>query len=213
MKRLLFIFSILLIVSCGHKTSDSSQELAIPESLENKINQTDQIAGTLQALEQPNVLDSVKSIEVFKDFAMDYSPSRKPNVGAAKLPELSDSVLSAMAIIKTSRPEEFEKYLMLIFVKLYSAHLECCHQSYEIRRQPTGRLNRGKDPLVYEFNDITKKYKDNEQIEFMPSSIGYEYVMTHRYLLDFQSIKKHVEIIERVQKNIEDGVYWKYTKE
>ncbi len=205
MKRILYIFPILLVASCG-QTSDSSQESTIIDSLEIKTTQT---TNTIETLETSTEIDSLTSIEIFKAFAIDYSPTRKPNSGVAKLPEASDSVLSAIEIIKTSQPKEFEKYLTLIFVKLYSAHLECCHQSYEIRRQSPSGLDREKDPLICEFNDLTGQFADKKRIEFISSGIVYDYVNSHKYLLDFEPIKKHVEIIEQVHKNIEDGIYWK----
>lgn len=204
MKLLLYIFPILLIASCGQTSNQN-----IVDSAEIKTNITAQTTDTVKTRNNPIQLDSLKSIEIFKDFALSYSPTREPNSGVAMLPEPSDSVLGAIKISKTTQPTEFEKYLILIFVKLYSAHMECCHQSYEIRRQPPGGLDKSKDPLVYEFNDLTKKYSNKKRIEFISSHIGYDYVMTHKHLLDFEPIKKHIKIIEQVQKNIEEGVYWK----
>ena len=208
MKRILYIFTIYLIVSCG-QTSNTKQESTIVDSSESKSDSIVQTTETITTPEKLPEFGSLKSLEIFKDFALNYSPTRKPNSGVAVLPEPSDSVLGAIEILKTSQPKEFEKYLTLIFVKLYSAHLECCHQSYEIRRQPPDGLDKKKDPLVCEFNDLTGKFTDKKRIEFISSHIGYDYVMTHKYLLDFEPIKNHVDIIEQVQKNIEKGVYWK----
>lgn len=173
--------------------------------MESSVQSTD----TTERIEKSPELDSLNGLELFKDFALDFSPTRKPNSGVAMLPETPDTVLRAIRIIKTSQPKEFEKYLTLIFVKLYSAHLECCHQSYEIRRQPTGGLDKEKDPLVYEFNELTKMFPKDKRIEMISSAIGYEYVKSHKYLLDFEPIERHIEIIEQVHKNIEEGVYWK----
>ncbi|MGV9012883.1 MAG: hypothetical protein ACOH13_09850 [Flavobacteriales bacterium] len=153
--------------------------------------------------------DSSKSLEILKTFAEAYSPTKQPNAGIAKLPEAPDSVLRAISIVKASQPKEFERYLTLIFVKLYSAHLECCHQSFEIRKQPSRGLDKERDPLAYQFNTLTKKFPDDKPIELISSGIGYDYVKEHTYLLRFEPIQKQVTIIEQIQKNIEDGVYWK----
>lgn len=208
MKRLLYIYPLILIASCG-QTSNTNQESTIGESAELKSNSTVQTTDTTETLEKSLERDSLKSLEIFKEFALNYNPTRKPNSGVAMLPEPTDPVLKAIETLKTSQPKEFEKYLSLIFVKLYSAHLECCHQSYEVRRQPPGGLDRDKDPLVYEFNDLTEQFADNKRVEFISSGIVYDYVKSHKYLLDFEPIKKHVEIIEQIHKNIEDGIYWK----
>jgi len=208
MKRLLCIVPILIIVSCGQKGS-SSQKPTIIDRLDIKNNDTIRTSEPAEALEKILVVDTLKNFEIFRDFAIDFSPTRNPNSGVAVLPAPSDMVLSAVETIKFSQSKEYEKYLVLIFVKLYSAHLECCHQSYEIRRQPSIGLDRKKDPLVYEFNDLTSQFSNKKRIEFISSSIAYDYVNSHNYLLDFEPIKKHIEIIEQVHKNIEDGVYWK----
>lgn len=207
MKRLLYIFPIL-VASCG-EISNQDQQSAAVDSIETKTNLTVQAIDTIGTHEELIELDSLKSLEIFKDFSLAYTPTRKPNSGVAILPEPSDSILNAIKNLKISQPKEFEKYLTLIFVKLYSAHLECCHQSYEIRRQLGGGIDKEKDPLIYELNGLTKMYPEKKQIEFVPSHIVYDYIMTHKYLLDFEPIRKHVEIIEQVQKNIEEGVYWK----
>lgn len=209
MKLLLHIFPILLIASCGQTVNENPEAITVDSSelkLESiEIKSTD----TLATVEKSPELDSLKSLEIFKEFALNYNPTRKPNSGVAMLPETSDPVLKAIETLKTSQPKEFEKYLTLIFVKLYSAHLECCHQSYEIRQQPPSGLDRVKDPLVCEFNDLTETFTDNKRIEFISSGIVYDYVTSHKYLLHFEPIKKHIEIIEQVHKNIEDGIYWK----
>ena len=208
MKRILYIFPILLIASCGQKSNTSQEAITVhrPESKPKTILKN---TDTVETAEKSSELNSEKSLDIFTEFALNYSPTRKPNSGVAMLPEPSDSALRAIEILKTSHPKELEKYLTLIFVKLYSAHLECCHQSYEIRRQPLGGLDRDKDPLVCEFNDLTKQFADKKRVEFISSSIAYDYVSSHIYLLDFKPIKKHIEVIEQVHKNIEDGVYWK----
>lgn len=197
MKHLIYIFSIILLTTCGES---SNQGLGST----TKENQT---FDTLKTYKESIDLDSMKSLKIFQDFALNYSPKRKPNSGVAMLPEPSDSILEAIKVIKNLHPQNFEKYLTLIFVKLYSAHLECCNQSYEIRRQPPVGLDKLKDPLVYEFNKITKKYSNQKRIEFIPSSIGYDYAISHKQLLGFEPIKKYLKLIEQVHKNLEERAY------
>ena len=202
MKRLIYILPILLI-ACGQTNNKDKTEYSV-DSKETEV----QLATSPVEIKNFNTEiaepDSVTSLEIFKDFAVNYAPS-----GIAMLPETSATVLKAISIVKITQPEEFEKYLTLIFVKLYSAHLVCCHQSYEIRRQPSNGIDKESNPLVYEFNTLTKMYPKSKSIEFISSGIGYVYVKSNQHLLDFRLIEFHVEIIEQVQKNIEEGVYWK----
>ncbi len=207
MKGLFYIFLIILIASCG-QSSNTNQETTTVDSLELKSKSIVKYSDTKVTVEKSTELDSLKSLEIFKEFALNYEPTRKPNSGVAMLPKPSASILGAIETLKNSKPREFEKYLTLIFVKLYSAHLECCHQSYEIRRQPLGGLDREKDPLVFEFVTLSGKFADKKRIEFISSAVVYDYVNSNKFLLDFEPIKERIEIIEQVQKNIEDGIYW-----
>ncbi|WP_298515809.1 hypothetical protein [uncultured Kordia sp.] len=191
------------------KTRDHKPQLKINHN-ETEKKEVIEIIDLVKKGKQPIIVDSQKSLADFQKFALNYSPKRKPNLGVAMLPETPDSILNAITILKTSQPEEFEKYLILIFVKLYSAHLECCHQSYEMRRESAYGLDRTKDPLIYEFNLLSKKYPNTDEwIEIFSSGDSHSYVMSNKHLLDFPPIKKHIKIIEKVFKNIDEGVYWK----
>jgi len=204
MKQMLYILPLLLI-ACGESNNQDKDNSTV-DSSEFITKMTKQSTDSINLIDKEIDLDSLRSLEIFKDFAINYTPTRKPNSGVAILPKTPDSVIQAINILKFSNPKEFEKFLTLIFIKLYSAHLECCHQSYEIRRQPPNGLDKERDPLVYEFNNLTKKYPFDKPIEFISSSIGYDYVKSHKYLMDFEPIKKHVDKIEHVQKKIEEGL-------
>jgi hypothetical protein len=206
MKRLSYILP-LLFCACGQVIDHGQQEASIAGG-DTLIPLAIHSPDTTNSSEDPTGLDSLGNLEVFKSFALNYSPTRKPNVGVAKLPALPDSVLSAMTLMKNTQPKEFEKYLTLIFIKLYSAHLECCQQSYEVRKQPAIGLDSHKDPIVYEFNSLAKMYSARDRVDFISSDIGYDYVKSHKHLLDFEPIKQHVGIIEQIHNNIENGVYW-----
>lgn len=206
MKRLVYILPILLF-ACELPSNQVNANSSANEGGQLRLLAT---TSDITEVKKDTVnSDSLKSLEILKTFAEAYSPTRQPNSWIEKLPEAPDSVLRAISIVKASQPKEFERYLTLIFVKLYSAHLECCHQSYEIRKQPSRGLDKKRDPLVYEFNTLAKMFPDGKPIELISSDIGYDYIKTHKYLLSFEPIGKQVTIIEQIQKNIKDGIYWK----
>jgi hypothetical protein len=69
---------------------------------------------------------------IAKEFAKTYSPNNKPNQGPALLKSVPDSVVHAFEVLRATNEKDCEKYLTLIFLRLYRAHLECCNQSYEV---------------------------------------------------------------------------------
>lgn len=193
MKRHFYFFSILFL-ACG-QTDNRNENHSYQDSIR---------ADSEIAKQAPDTIDTNESLEIFRDFSLNYSPS-----GFSFLPEASDTVLKAMNRLKVEQPDEFEKYLSLIFVKLYSAHLTCCHQSYEVRKQPPSGLDKERDPFVYEFNQLAKTFPEGKRIEFISSHLGYDYVKANPHLLAFKPIKEQVEIIEQINQNIKKGVYWK----
>ena len=208
MKPIIYIL-LLILFGCG-QTSNLDKTNPLVDSISSEIKLPISSSDSIIVRNETIDLDSAQSLEILKRFAINYSPSNQPNSGVAILPESSDSVLKAINIVKNSNPKEFEKYLSLIFVKLYSAHLGCCHQSYEVRLQPArGLIDKDRDPLVYQFNILAKNYPKDKPIAFISSSIGYAYVKSNPYLLEFEPINIHMEKIEQIHKNVEDGIYWK----
>jgi len=202
--KLLYYILLILLFACGKLNNQDEKRLT--NTIEAEVKMAISGSDTLNTKKEVIEPDSLKSIKIFRTFSENFSPTRKPNSGVATLPETSDTVLQALEVMKKSEPKEFEKYLTLIFIKLYSAHLECCHQSYEIRKLPlSGNLDKNRDPLIYEFNILANKYVEGKPIEFISSSFGYDYVKSNLHLLGFDLIKKQVEIIEQFHKNIEQG--------
>ena len=149
-----------------------------------------------------------KNLEIVKEYAESYSPTSKPNRGIAWLKNVPENVVTAFLNLKTNNKKEHEKYLTLIFIKLYSAHLQCCHQSYEIRSS-LPKIDKDQDPLIYEFNLFTNYFQSDKSIEFISSDIAYKWTQENSHLLEYDKIKEQVKIIEKIQENIEKGVYWK----
>ena len=192
-------------MSCG-QASKNGHERSEFVSLDNQTGSRASVLDTAIINEAQPKLDTLESLEIFKSFALNYSPK---NESWAKLPEPSDTVLRAIDLVKVTYPQEYEKHLILIFLKLYSAHLECCHQSYDVRQHTPIGIDPEKDPLVYEFNDLTKYFPVDKPIEFISSHLVHEYVLSNKHLVEFPPIKEHLQIIEQIEKNIEEGVYWK----
>jgi len=143
-----------------------------------------------------------------KQYAENYKPISDSNHLIANLPVVPENITSSFPTLRQTNKKELEQYLTLIFLKLYRSHLECCHQGYEIRISKTQKIDSIADPLIYEYNLITKDYKPYTIIEFVSSSIGYDWTKKNPTLLIYNAIKKEYDIIKQIENNIENGIYW-----
>jgi hypothetical protein len=204
MKYILIPTSIFLIIFCKIDTLIASQNYI------GYFNSRTNICNISIDNDSKPINDTSRTaLEIAREYADSYSPTRESNKGIAELPDFSDSVKKAFQSLEKTSFKDFERNIVLIFIKIYSAHLECCHQSYDLRITEQYELYFKNEPLLEELNKLTKKYKEGVFEEFIPSNIGYDYVKSHRYLLKDEQIKEHYDRIEVVLKNIEDGVYWK----
>ncbi len=144
----------------------------------------------------------VTDLMLVKAFAENYAPNRD---SPAQLENVPAEVARAFENLRNSDPSSCEKYLALVFVKLYRSHLECCNQSYELRTKPSSGIDKTADPLLFVFNSITKMFDASKTIEFISSEMPYEWVKVHSYLLNDPSIKKEVSIIKMKQAEILKG--------
>ncbi len=153
----------------------------------------------LMGCEKNNTLSL--SIEPLKNYSLNYSPcfEEKECDQFFYLPDLPQNV--QYTIEKRKIDDEFILYNTLIMLKLYRAHLERAHQSYDLR--PYSRSN--KNPILQAFH----KYSGVKITgEFLSSSISYEWVLKQQRLLDNPIINKELKRIKLVLDNIDKGVYW-----
>jgi acyl carrier protein len=224
MKKLIYILSFILF-SCGLENHSNDKKVTFDSIISTPIDTISK--KRIVALVDTNIqtvrkriednktyisrkyklieIDSISSIQLIMQFSEDFTPSES----FATLPEITDTIYRAFEIAKSVNYNAYEECITLIFIKLYRAHLECCHQSYEVRKQRPDKLNKLRDPLVYEFLNFSKGYQEGKRLEFISSSIGYTYVKQNPHLLENNQIKEQYDIIKKISKNIEDGVYWK----
>jgi hypothetical protein len=175
-----------------------------PESVHITLNKLDLTIDTTSHF------TNQEHLKMAKEFAESYQPNSIPNDGVvANVPKVSDSVLDAFRSLAYQNNEAANKYLTLIFLKLYRSHMQCCHQSYELREGSIEKIDSVKDPLLYEFNRVAKFYNDNERPEFISSGISKAYVDSNQYLLQYDKINLEYKKIQKVEDSIMKGLYWK----
>jgi hypothetical protein len=174
-----------------------------PEFLEIKLNELKIIKDS------GNRYASQNHLKLAKKFAEAYSPNLVPNTGVAEVPSVPDSVLAAFKALGTINKADEEKYLTLIFLKLYRAHMQCCHQSYELRKKLATNIDSVTDALLYEYNLVTKQYSLDEPIEFVPSHIVQSWVDSNKHLLKYNQIRMEYDKIKMIEDSIAKHLYWK----
>jgi hypothetical protein len=147
-------------------------------------------------------------LEIVRSFSKSFEPDSSAYKGIGTLKNIPDSIIRSFRTLRYSDTLSHKKYLTIILLKLYLDHLRCCHQSYEIRENPSGPIDSAADPLLYEFNLATKMFNINEYHEFISSGIADTYVESHQELLKYPEIKEVMEKIKPVSDSIDKGLYW-----
>lgn len=141
-----------------------------------------------------------EQVKFVKEFSLSYFPDSIPNNGISSLANIPDSTKLAFETVEQINKSEQEKYLTLIFLKLYRSHLQCCNQAYVIRDRYT------KEKLVNVFERITDlEFRKNNFSEYVLSNIGYLWVKKNSYLINYKPIEVEISTIEKNLKRIENS--------
>ena len=158
--------------------------------------------------------DSVKELgfkeirhkEIVAEFANQYSPN-----GAEKLDSIPTDIIKTFTQLRTIDKDSHEKYVSLIFTKLYAEHLKCCHQSYIIAefRNTGTKIDLDKPSMVNEFAFMSG-YLDKDNLpEIWTSGIIEKWLAENPRLMEYEPIAEHYQLIKSISKKIENGEYWK----
>ena len=191
------ILTISIVISaCGQSSVDSKKE---------NVKDSKQIDSVVVSQGNSQTIDN---LNIARQFSENFTPDTTTENGFDKMFTFPDSVVTAFKSLRLDRPNQ-EKYLTLLYLKIYRGHLQCCHQSYELRKNPSKGIDSITDPLLYEYNLIIKLFDSNKSIEMVGSGIAHNWVEKNKGLLSYDKIKREYKIIKTIQTNIEKGVYWK----
>ncbi len=126
-------------------------------------------------------------------FAESYEPASQENAVIPMPPVPPLGVESALEYMKNTNSRDHEKYVVLIFIKLYRFHIENFHQSYELREK-WGEVN---NPLLSEFcrlGDLNCK-----DTEFLSSSIAEDWMKKARKYDKYKNIVTELKRIEKAR--------------
>ncbi len=183
----------MIIFACGQSSIDNKK------AVNSKVVSADTAIASIS--HQVN-------LKIVRQFAENFVPDTTMQSGMKKMNNFPDSVVKAFKAIRADRQNQ-EKYLTLIYLKIYRGHLQCCHQSYELRTKTNSMgIDSIADPLLFEYNLIIKQFDKDKRIEMINSSMADSWVEKNKYLLSDDQIKKEYRLIKSIQKNIENGICW-----
>jgi hypothetical protein len=108
---------------------------------------------------------------------------------------LPDSVIVAFKNIRME-PDSQEKYLSLLYLKIYRGHLQCCRRGFELRFNfNVNGIDSISDPLLYEYNLLTKQFDATKRIEMITSGIAEIWVEKNNRLLNDDQILQEIKLI------------------
>ncbi len=179
---------IILLAGCNQKQEKVAKEL------ETKLESNPQSASETK--------DYLKEIA---EFSLNFSPK-----GAYSLDSIPKDVIKSFKELRKVNKDAHEKYVTLIFTKLYAEHLSCCHQGYLMETFPASKSEYDFDALtmVNEFAFMTNYLEQDELPEAWSSGIIEKWLTENPRLLKYEPTGKCYEQIKTFSKKIENGEFW-----
>lgn len=183
----LFLSTLLLLLSCNQKQGKS----------ENRFNGQLESNTHLES-KSPNFKKKVA------EYAMSFSPK-----GASAYDSIPEDIVQALNKLRTIDKNAHEKYVTLIFTKLYAEHLRCCHQSHIIEEFPMKKkeYDFNKLTMANEFAFMSNYLKGKELPEVWSSGIILQWLTENPQLMKFEPIGRYKSTIDSISKKIADGEY------
>lgn len=145
-------------------------------------------------------------LDVVKQYAESYSPEVKDGKMTSLLIEKPPkNVEEAIAKLAKEKVKEHEKYMFLIFLKLYDAHLTYTHQAHDLRPDEEIPYKIPANALVREFCRLQNVYVTYS--ESIPSSMAYDNLEDKKSLMDdYQPLTDEYNKVQQDLKNPENKI-------
>ena len=183
-KRLFLLFLFFFIsFSCKEKSRKISKPIDKPER---------------SSIEKYSDNDSI-----VKTFVENFQPDSTLN-GFHKMHNFTGQFVYSLKQLRKEKSPNSEKYLTLLYLKIYRGHLKCCHQSYELRKLIPQKIaiDSISDPVLFEYNLITKQINNSKNQEFISSGIAESWLQKNNKLLIYSEISKEISLIKKISSEI-----------
>jgi hypothetical protein len=193
--QLIFVIFLFYFFSCSNKNSDKGTS-----------NEIDTTQIPREVITASNKHFSINPWEVFGQYAINYTPIQTGSTANIDLPKLNDTLkfaIDSLFIVDTSN---LKLWTVLILIKQYSHHLDCCNQGYDIRNgyDKNGNLDKENNPVIYTFLRLTNQLeKGSIRNEFLNSFFIYRYLLEHRELIKNKLILPYFTKVDKIEKDAE----------
>ena len=188
------VFVALMLLAVGIAANCSSVSHETIANVPAKPANLHETPSPTPAPAQASVLDA-DEITSLKKFAESYQPKRGREVIPSP-PVPSERISQIIAKAANANSREHEKYVVLIFIRIWRFHLENFRKGYEL-----GRTN----PLTREFYRLIGR-NDFETREANHASLAEEYVERKPELRQYASIDAEMRRIARMGERIKSDL-------
>jgi len=195
--RFIIVIVYLFFVACSNGTNSPQTD------------KQSSIDDTSKVLSITNSYSVEQALQIVGNFSTSFRSDSSAYEGIGTLKNVPDSVVRAFKVLRHTDSSAHKRYVTVVLLKLYLDHLRCCHQSYEIRENPSISVDSVADPLLYEFVLATKMLGLHEHQEFISSGIALTYVKENNELLRYPEVKQVMSEIKPIEDSIAKGLYWK----
>jgi hypothetical protein len=192
-KSTLFCLMATTLFGCQNRTG-KPRETASPQPL-----------TTHSAKASPLPIDPA-DLDTVRRYAEAYEPKSLKDVRVPSPPYLDGDVLRALKGLADSHSREHEKYIVLIFLRIYRFHLEHFHQSYDLSEGYASQPD--VNPLTAEFFRLISYQRHEADL----SIVAADWVAKNPDLLEYPLIRREMVRIVKADKRIETALE-KTTKE
>jgi hypothetical protein len=137
--------------------------------------------------------ETADDVAILKKFAERYQPKSTTSRHIPSPPELKERELRSLKALSAAGSRAHEKYVLLIFLRLYRFHLENFQQSYHLGEIPL-------DPLTEEFHRLIG---GSPPLGSLLSYAAEDWVKSKPELLRDKLIAREIARIDRAHKKIE----------
>lgn len=149
---------------------------------------------------------SIAPSKVFEQYALNYKPMQTVNSANIALPQINDTLKFAIDSLFKIDTSNLRRWTALILIKQFFHHLECCHQSYELRNgyDENGKLDKATNPVLFAFLNLTNQMEiGSSKNEFLSSGFIYDYLVVHTELANNKYIKPYFDRVNKIERNAE----------